>query len=375
MEQGTISTWLKQEGEAFEAGDVICQVETDKATVDFEAQDDGVIAKIVIAAGTEVKVGEPIMVVVESGDDVAAFADFAPGAAAAPAEPGARVFASPLARRLARERGFLVDQVVGTGPGGRILAADVEAHVPTAAAAAAPAPVDGGDYVDFPVTEDAMALAAQFAQTKKEVPHYYLSIDLKLDNLLKVREELNDYVGSGDLSMNDLVLKAAALTMRDVPDVNASWHGTFVRQYKRVDVNVLVNTDGGVVAPVIRDAGAKGLGELSGMVKCKVAGVEQGTLAPEDYQAGTFSVANLGAYGVKSFSPIVMAPQACMLALGAAETRIVPSEDPASEEIYQEATVLTATLSCDHRVVDGAVGAQWLAAFKKYVENPMSMLL
>jgi len=326
MEQGTISTWLKQEGEAFEAGDVICQVETDKATVDFEAQDDGVIAKIVIAAGTEVKVGEPIMVVVESGDDVAAFADFAAPAGAA-------------------------------------------------AAAAAPAPVDGGDYVDFPVTEDAMALAAQFAQTKKEVPHYYLSIDLKLDNLLKVREELNDYVGSGDLSMNDLVLKAAALTMRDVPDVNASWHGTFVRQYKRVDVNVLVNTDGGVVAPVIRDAGAKGLGELSGMVKCKVAGVEQGTLAPEDYQAGTFSVANLGAYGVKSFSPIVMAPQACMLALGAAETRIVPSEDPASEEIYQEATVLTATLSCDHRVVDGAVGAQWLAAFKKYVENPMSMLL
>mmetsp|Transcript_16942 Transcript_16942/g.22014 ORF Transcript_16942/g.22014 Transcript_16942/m.22014 type:complete len:502 (+) Transcript_16942:118-1623(+) len=417
MEQGTISSWLKNEGESFEAGDVICQVETDKATVDFEAQDEGVIAKIIVQPGTEVKVGDPIMVVVEDEGDIGAFASFTPevGAAApapaaapeptpepsappapaaAPATPapapagvssGDRIFASPLARKLAREKDFDIAAIPGTGPGGRVVAADVESFVPEAApaaaeisapeVAAAAQPVDGGAYIDFPVTEDAMALAAKFAETKKEVPHYYLTIDLKLDNLLQARAELNEYIGDGDLSLNDMFMKAAALTMRDVPDVNSSWMGTFVRQYKTVDINVLINTDGGVVAPCIKGVEGKGLGEISGMVKCKAVGVEQGSLPKEDYQVGTFSIANLGSYGVKSFSPIVNSPQACMLAIGTAETRIIPNEDPDSEEIYQEAVMLTATLSCDHRVVDGAVGAQWLASFKKYVENPMSMLL
>jgi len=422
MELGTISTWKKKEGEKFEAGDVICEVETDKATVDFEAQDEGIIAKILVQKGTEVKVGDPIMVVVDDAALIASFANFAPGAAspatpvsvatpvaveatpalapsgsvpvvAAPVPSGGRVFASPLARKLAREKGFPIESVVGTGPAGRIVASDVEAHTPapavmsteasalpalTAAPASKPAvsaPPTSGLFIDYPVSEDAMAFAAKLSVAKKEIPHYYLSMDIRLDSLLKVRSELNSYVGEGELSLNDFFLKAAALSMREVPEVNSSWMGTFIRQYKTVDINVYMNTTEGVVAPVIKGVDSKGLAAISGEVRCKATGAAQKSLPVSDFQVGTFSVANLGSYGVKSFSPIVNSPQGCILALGGAETRIIPNEDPASEQIYQEAVMLTATLSCDHRVVDGAVGAQWLATLKKYIENPLSMLL
>eukprot|EP00640_Fibrocapsa_japonica_P001115 CAMPEP_0113952368 /NCGR_PEP_ID=MMETSP1339-20121228/90376_1 /TAXON_ID=94617 /ORGANISM="Fibrocapsa japonica" /LENGTH=430 /DNA_ID=CAMNT_0000960969 /DNA_START=342 /DNA_END=1634 /DNA_ORIENTATION=+ /assembly_acc=CAM_ASM_000762 len=430
METGTIAKWMVQEGESIAPGDVICQVETDKATVDFEAQEDTVLAKILVPEGTgEVKVGQPIMVTVEDAGDAGAFADFvaeaaapepaaasppAPAPAPAPAAPapapaaatpapaastpsGGRVFASPLARKMAREAGIDISLVGGSGPNGRIIAADVAGFDPStvpaaaaagaaeaaggaAAAASGPAPaiIFGDSYTDIPVSDEARALAARLANTKQVVPHYYLTVDLNLDNILSVREKLNAFTGSEEgegLSLHDMIVKAAALTMKQVPSVNASWMDTFVRQYNSVDINILMNTTEGVVAPLVRDYGGRGLGELAAESRLLQELALGGALTADQTQMGTFTVANLGAFGVKSFSPIVQAPQACMLALGTAETRIIPNDDPESDQIYKEATMMTCTLSCDHRVVDGAVGAQWLQAFKSHVQHPLTMLL
>eukprot|EP00903_Cladosiphon_okamuranus_P017034 g15699.t1 len=428
MERGTITEWLVKEGDAFAAGDIICMVETDKATVDFEAQDEAVLAKILVPAGTpDVAVGTPMMVLIEDADDVAAFKDFSAGAApeaapaAAPAAeeeaeapapassesapapapaaaappfvaPGARVAASPLAKLLAKTEGYDLSSITGTGPGGRIIAADVKEYVPAAAdvseqvetaaaaaTAAAPAvgrPSPAGDYVDYPLSEQALAIAQNLTVSKQTVPHYYLTIDLKLEKLLAVRETLNEGLPEDEkLSLNDMLLKAAAIASEKVPDVNASWMDTFVRQYKTFDVNVMVGVGDGLVAPVVRDVGGRGLKAISSDVKALASSAQAMELEPHQVETGTFTVSNLGAYGVKNFAPIVRMPQACALALGAAEERVIPNEDPESEEIYQLETMLSATLSCDHRVVDGAVSAQWLAAFRGLVENPLTMLL
>ncbi|CAB1114075.1 unnamed protein product [Ectocarpus sp. CCAP 1310/34] len=425
METGTITEWLVKEGDAFAAGDIICMVETDKATVDFEAQDEAVLAKILVPAGTpDVAVGTPMMVLTESTDDVAAFADFSAGApetetaappAAAPAAevevsaepasaapatppaaapaPGGRVAASPLAKHLAKSEGYELSAIAGTGPGGRIIAADVKEFVPAAmpaveapkaaaAAAAAPAtpavgqPSPSGDFVDYPVSEQALAIAQGLTVSKQTVPHYYLTVDLKLEKLLKVRETLNEGLPEDEhLSLNDMLLKAAAIASEKVPDVNASWMDTFVRQYNSFDVNVMVGVGDGLVAPVVRDVGRRGLKAISSDVKALASSAQAMELEPHQVETGTFTVTNLGAYGVKNFAPIVRMPQACALAIGAAEERVIPNEDPDSEDIYQLETMLSATLSCDHRVVDGAVSAQWLAAFRGLVENPLTMLL
>ncbi|CAM9394885.1 unnamed protein product [Ectocarpus sp. 4 AP-2014] len=424
METGTITEWLVKEGDAFAAGDIICMVETDKATVDFEAQDEAVLAKILVPAGTpDVAVGTPMMVLTESTDDVAAFADFSAGtpetetaapppppppaagpaaeavvssepapAAAAPT-PGGRVAASPLAKHLAKADGYDLSAIAGTGPGGRIIAADVKEFVPAditaeeapkaaAAAAAAPStpaigqPSPSGDFVDYPLSEQALAIAQGLTVSKQTVPHYYLTVDLKLEKLLKVRETLNEGLPEDEhLSLNDMLLKAAAIASEKVPDVNASWMDTFVRQYNSFDVNVMVGVGDGLVAPVVRDVGRRGLKAISSDVKALASSAQAMELEPHQVETGTFTVTNLGAYGVKNFAPIVRMPQACALAIGAAEERVIPNEDPDSEEIYQLETMLSATLSCDHRVVDGAVSAQWLAAFRGLVENPLTMLL
>ncbi|CAM9166933.1 unnamed protein product [Hapterophycus canaliculatus] len=431
METGTITEWLVKEGDSFAAGDIICMVETDKATVDFEAQDEAVLAKILVPAGTpDVAVGTPMMVLIEDKDDVGAFKDFtgpaaeapaaaeeatAPAAAeepaaappaaeaaaaAAPAEksaaaPGGRVAASPLAKHLAKTEGYDLSTITGTGPGGRIIAADVKEYVPatvdaseqaeapaaaaSAAAKAAPAigqPSPSGDYVDYPLSEQALAIAANLTESKQNVPHYYLTVDLKLEKLLKVRETLNSGLPEEEhLSLNDMLIKAAAIASEKVPDVNASWKDTFVRQYKTFDVNVMIGVGDGLVAPVVKDVGGKGLKAISSDVKALASSAQAMELEPHQVETGTFTVSNLGAYGVKNFAPIVRMPQACALAIGAAEERVIPNEDPESEEIYQLETMLSATLSCDHRVVDGAVSAQWLAAFRGLVENPLTMLL
>ncbi|CAM9708110.1 unnamed protein product [Scytosiphon promiscuus] len=428
METGTITEWLVKEGDSFAAGDIICMVETDKATVDFEAQDEAVLAKILVPAGTpDVAVGTPMMVLIEDKDDAAAFKDYkadaveapAPAAEEAPApateEPapaapaaetpapaemrkaaeGGRVAASPLAKHLAKTEGYDLSTITGTGPGGRIIAADVKEYVPAAADAskqaeaptaaasaterAAPSvgqPSPSGDYVDYPLSEQALAIAANLTESKQTVPHYYLTVDLKLEKLLKVRETLNSGLPEEEhLSLNDMLIKAAAIASEKVPDVNASWKDTFVRQYKTFDVNVMIGVGDGLVAPVVKDVGGKGLKAISDDVKALASSAQAMELEPHQVETGTFTVSNLGAYGVKNFAPIVRMPQACALAIGAAEERVIPNEDPESEEIYQLETMLSATLSCDHRVVDGAVSAQWLAAFRGLVENPLTMLL
>ncbi|KAL7526728.1 hypothetical protein ACHAWF_001890 [Thalassiosira exigua] len=451
MESGSIASWIVEEGGSFAAGDVVCSIETDKATVDFEAQDDGVVAKIIVAAGSgEVDCGTPIMVTVEDEGDVAAFKDFvaegpaatggaapepaaveappaptpAPAAAAAPmptapapapaAPSGERVFASPRAHTLAKERGYgeiSALRIVGTGPGGRIIAQDImeydpstapaavaepvaaaavatpAAAAPAAAAAAAPAaplpePVAGPGYTDYSLPAPALELAARLHASKQNVPHYYLSIDLTIDSLLELRSSLNSTMkldeGEGGITVNDLLMKAAAAAMKTVPAANASWMGDFVRAYDSVDVNVVVGSGSALYAPVIRDVGRRGLKAVSNDVASATAVVEgEGDPAsvPGFGDVGTFTMVNLGSFGVKSCAPVIREPQACALALGVIENRIVPNDDPESEEIYKESVMMTATLSCDHRVVDGAVGAQWLSAFKNHVENPVTLLL
>jgi pyruvate dehydrogenase E2 component (dihydrolipoamide acetyltransferase) len=423
MESGSIASWNLKEGDSFAAGDVFCSVETDKATVDFEAQDDGVLAKILVqAGGGDIKVGEPIMVTVDSADDVAAFQTFSldttsaapPAASSAPPLPpaapvasptavtpppptpaavpaalsanGDRIVASPKAYKVAKELGYDLAAIPGTGPGGRILAADVHEFVPSAAVAAVTAPPTeapgavavatatptlGDGFTDYPLSDASKEVAARLAQSKRNVPHYYLTVDINCDELLKLRDSL----GMPEIGVYELLIKAAALSMQAVPTVNAAWMGDFVRVYDAVDMNVVVGSGDELYTPVLRDVGRRGLKAIAKELATAVSALDPNAeaIAPLTNGVGTFTFLNLGMYGIKACAPIIREPQACALAVGALETRIVPSNDP--DTIYQESEVLTATLSCDHRVVDGAVGAQWLAAFKGHIENPVTLLL
>lgn len=436
MESGTIASWNLKEGDSFGPGDVFCAVETDKATMDFEAQDEGVLAKILVQPEDgEVQCGEPIMVITEEGEDISAFKDFkadssasapspseekseesasppppsAPSPAPSPASEksapppsssGDRIFASPLAYTLAKEMGYDIRNIPGTGPRGRIIAADVKEYQPgQAEAAAAPAgeaaapstvsepmlagpPVHGEGYTDFPISDAAQEIAARLVQSKRNVPHYYLTIDITMDDLLKTRKTLSAAVGGDEkpaLGVYEFLLKAAAKAMRDVPTANASWMDSVVRVYDNVDINIVVGSGDTLYTPVIKDCGNKGIKGISDELAANTAYLEddeeEASSPPSPSDVGTFTVLNVGIYGVKTCAPIIREPQVCSLAIGALENRIVPNDDEADDEIYKESVVMTATLSCDHRVVDGAVGAQWLAAFKTYVENPSTLLL
>jgi pyruvate dehydrogenase E2 component (dihydrolipoamide acetyltransferase) len=435
MEAGTIASWHIKEGDSFGAGDVVCSIETDKATVDFEAQDNGILAKILAHAGSgEINCGVPIMVTVEDAADVPAFADFvleagaAPAAAAptptpapttsppppppvtppAPSTPmaptppipvsGQKAIASPLAHKLAKELGHNIAQIAGTGPGGRIIAADVKEFVPMAAAAPAvaiatpapaqaaiaaaavavtPPPVAGAGYTDYPLSDSAREVAARLTQSKRNVPHYYLTVDLSMDELIKMRSTLNASINdaANQIGVYELLLKATAAAMKAVPSANAAWMDSVVRVYDSVDINVVVGNGDSLYTPVIADVGGRGVKALSSDLKAAEAvleGVNEGELTPNFLTMGTITVMNLGMYGIKSCAPIIREPQSCALAFGVIENRIVPSGD---ESLYKESVMMTATMSFDHRVVDGAVGAQWLAAFKSHVENPTTLLL
>jgi len=401
MEQGTIAAWKVDEGGAFGAGDVIAEIETDKATVDFEAQDDGVLAKILVPAGTEVAVGAPVMVVVEDEGDAAAFGDFVAPAAAAAAPPapapapepaaappaaaaapaaaappaaaaaaaGARVVASPLARKEAAAAGVDLSLVAGTGPGGRVTADDVRFFEPPAAAevaSAAPAAVAGAGYAEYAVSPASAAIAAKLAHSMQTAPHYYLTMDCDVGAALALLDSLNASLGdAAPVGLYDLMIKASASATKAVPAVNASWlEPGVVRQYARFDVNVVSGVGEGLAAPALVDVGALGLGDIAAFT---AAAPE----ADEPYVAGTFTIQNLGAFGVASAAPIVHTPQACALALGAVRDDVALGDDGA---LLAKPT-LTCTLAADHRVVDGAVGAQWLAALKGLVENPTTLLL
>ncbi|MFE0754334.1 pyruvate dehydrogenase complex dihydrolipoamide acetyltransferase [Inquilinus sp. NPDC058860] len=429
MTEGTLATWHKKEGDKVKSGDVIAEIETDKATMEVEAVDEGTIGKILVAEGTEnVPVNEVIAILLEEGEDAGALKGGAPAAkpeakAKAPAEPKAdaapaptaqpapaarpatnghddsRVFASPLARRMAQQAGIDLAALQGSGPHGRIVKADIDAAVaggapaarPAAAApgaekpapAAAPAakPTAAGpnakqlaDAYGIPYSEQKHSnmrktVARRLLESKQTVPHFYLTVDIELDALLKLRKELNDR-GDIKLSVNDLIIKAAALALRKVPAANASWTDEAMIQYERVDVSVAVATEGGLITPIIKDADRKGLGTISGEMKDLAARARDGKLKPEEYQGGTFSISNLGMFGVKDFAAIINPPQSCILAVGAGTQRAVVKDGALAI-----ATVMSCTLSVDHRAVDGAVGAEYLAAFRALVEAPLSMML
>lgn len=437
METGTIAKWLKVEGEAIGAGDLIAEVETDKATVDYEAQDDCFMARIFMPEGSaDVPVGQCIAITVDNEEDIAAFANFTAedvggsGAAAEPATPAAspaaptrpppstpapsatstgdRVFASPLAKMMIRESNVALDlaTIAGSGPNGRVLKDDVTAAM-AAASAAPPAPVVEaraapqaaasapvatapvptatpamamGPFSDEPASRIRQIIARSTTASKQNVPHYYLTVELCIDELMSTRAKLNAMGGDQPkISVNDFVIKAAALACKAVPGVNSSWvpEENVVRTYEYVDVNVGMSTDMGLISPVVRDADSIGLRHISTRVRGLAAGAKEGTLTPEDHSSGTFTISNLGMFGIKQFTAIISEPQACILAVGAAEDRLVPAPADAADggAAYAVEKRMNVTLSCDHRVVDGAVGAQWLQVFKKLMQDPMSMLL
>ncbi|UWP90077.1 pyruvate dehydrogenase complex dihydrolipoamide acetyltransferase [Aliiroseovarius crassostreae] len=418
MEEGTLAKWLVKEGDTVQSGDLLAEIETDKATMEFEAVDEGVIGKILVAEGTEaVKVNSPIAILVEEGEevgDVAASAPAAPAAAEAaptaveasapaaapaPAAPapqaadGTRIFASPLARRIAADKGLDLTQISGTGPKGRIVKADVEgatasapAAAPAASApaapAAAPAPSVSSDAVaamyqgrEFEeVKLDGMrkTIAARLSEAKQTIPHFYLRRDIKLDALLAFRSQLNKQLEARGvkLSVNDFIIKAVANALQQVPEANAVWAGDRVLQMNASDVAVAVAIEGGLFTPVLQDADQKSLSSLSTQMKDLAARARDRKLAPHEYQGGSFAISNLGMFGIDNFDAIVNPPHAGILAVGTGVKKPVVGDDGE----LTVATIMSVTMSVDHRVIDGAVGANLLKAIVENLENPLTML-
>jgi pyruvate dehydrogenase E2 component (dihydrolipoamide acetyltransferase) len=440
MTEGNLARWLKKEGEHISAGEVIAEIETDKATMEVEAADDGTLGKIVVAEGSEgVPVNTVIGLLLEDGEDASALQSFkadaptkvdaaptpaekkspteapvsvqaAPAPADAPSasRPAARagngadsgrVFASPLAKRMAAQAGLDLAALQGSGPRGRIVKADIEralkeglpAAAPAAAEArppleapAAPQPVapppaapvapPAAAYTEIPLTNMRKVIARRLTESKQTVPHFYLSVDCALDALLALRKELNERPGADyKLSVNDFVIKAAALALRKVPAANVSFGGDKIYQYHDIDVGVAVAIPDGLVTPVIRKADQKGLAAISGEMRDLSARARDPggmKLKPEEYQGGSLSISNLGMYGVREFAAVINPPQASILAVGAGEQRPVVRDGALAI-----ATIMTATLSIDHRAVDGALGAKLLEAFKGYMEEPLAMML
>ncbi|MCS3741922.1 MULTISPECIES: pyruvate dehydrogenase complex dihydrolipoamide acetyltransferase [unclassified Rhizobium] len=433
MEEGNLAKWLVKEGDTVKSGDIIAEIETDKATMEVEAVDEGTVAKIVVPAGTEgVKVNALIAVLAADGEDVSAAASGAgsaapapkaaeaPKAEAAPAAPapaaaapapaaapatvsagGNRTFSSPLARRLAKDAGIDLSAIAGSGPHGRVVKSDVEAAVagggakaaPAAAApqAAAQAPAaapkgasdetvlklfEPGSYELVPHDGMRKVIAKRLVESKQTVPHFYVTVDCELDALMSLRAQLNDAAPRKDgapsykLSVNDMVIKAMALALRDVPDANVSWTETNMVKHKHADVGVAVSIPGGLITPIIRKAEEKTLSAISNEMRDLGKRAKDRKLKPEEFQGGTSSVSNMGMMGVKQFAAVINPPHATILAVGAGEQRPVVKNGQLAV-----ATVMTVTLSTDHRCVDGALGAELLQAFKGYIENPMGMLV
>ena len=399
MTEGTLAKWLVGEGDVVNSGDLIAEIETDKATMEIEAVEEGRIGRLLVAEGTEgVKINEIIALLLEEGEDPSALDAVvsaepaapapvveAPKTAttptpAAPSSPaGERIFASPLARRMAKQSGLDLAALSGSGPNGRIVKRDIEAALasdapaaaPTAAPAPSAAPAAFEPAFDFePATNMRKIIAQRLTESKQTVPHFYLTIDCEIDNLLALRKELNDRSDDYKISVNDLVIKACGVALRRVPTANASWAGDGIKYYKRADIAVAVAIEGGLITPVVRDAGGKGLEAISNEMRALAGKARDGKLMPEEYQGGTFSVSNLGMFGVKQFDAVINPPQGCILAVGAGAPRPVVRNGALAV-----ATVMSVTLSVDHRAVDGAVGAQFLAAFKTLIQDPMTMLL
>lgn len=407
MEKGNLISWMKKEGDKIEPGDGLCQVQTDKSTMEMEHQEEGYLAKILVPGGTDdVILGTPIAIFVEKKEDISKVASWAPSGSSdapksqaskveAPSTSSAsssiassstsstssstsdRIKASPFAKKLANELNVSLKDVSGTGPEGRIIASDIKEFVPKATtkstAQATPNVTASAsqDFTDIPVTQIRKVIAERLLESKRNIPHYYLTVEIEVDELMRIRALLNKrFEKEGvKLSVNDFILKAAALAARDVPTANSSWQGNFIRQYNNVDMSVAVQTDTGLITPIVFDCDKKGLKEISQNVKELAQKAKDGKLQPHEFQGGTFTVSNLGMYGIKEFSAIINPPQACIMAIGSAQRKVVESEQG-----FKTVTTINVTLSCDHRVVDGAVGAQYLQTFTKYLSDPVNML-
>lgn len=415
MTEGNLAKWHKKEGDTVKAGEVIAEIETDKATMEVEAVDEGKLGKILIPAGTQgVKVNEPIAILLEEGENDNALKDAgkadAPKAAAAPApvaspapvstpapqakdssaapqnDKGVRIFATPLAKRLAREANLDLSKINGSGPKGRIVKADVlggghaAAKAPQATAGGQAAPVLSGDekinafgqvYTELPVNNIKKITAKRLLESKTTVPHFYLTIDCRIDDLLATRKMLNE--GGKEklkISVNDFVVKACAMALKAYPAANVSWMGESIHQFKTSDISVAVATPNGLMTPIVKRAEEKGLAAISSEIKDLAGRARDGKLKPEEFQGGSFTVSNLGMYGITNFQAIINPPQSCILAVGAGQER--PYVENGEVKI---GTFMSCTLSTDHRTVDGAVGAEFLQILKRYIETPASMLL
>jgi len=411
MTEGTLAKWLKAEGDTVESGDVIAEIETDKATMEVESVDEGVLGKILVPGGTEnVPVNDVIAVLLEEGESADDICDVSTPAQVplneqpkaqeaatempvatplvavpapsqqAPSSEG-RVFASPLAKRLAAEKGIGLAGVKGSGPRGRIVKADVEnaGGEISDAAPSVSASVDGDAlvnvygmvYTDIPNNNIRKVVAKRLLESKQSVPHFYLTVECNLDNLLVARKDLNDKAnGAFKLSVNDFIIKASAMALKTYPAANVSWTEDAILQYAKADVSVAVATPDGLITPIVKAAEDKGLKEISDEVKDLAGRAREGKLKPEEFQGGSFTVSNLGMFGIKEFAAIINPPQGCILAIGAGVQQPVVENG----EIVVR-TVMNCTLSVDHRCVDGAVGAEYLQIFKQYIENPVSMLV
>jgi pyruvate dehydrogenase E2 component (dihydrolipoamide acetyltransferase) len=424
MEEGTLAKWLVKEGDKVASGDILAEIETDKATMEFEAVDEGTVAKILVPEGTDgVKVGAPIAILAGEGEDASAAASAAPKADTAPPAPpkappapkadetpkappppkapvetppapaapaappraeGDRIKASPLARRLAQAQNIDLSNVQGSGPGGRIVRADIDAAVgkaPAAAPAAAPAPAGHAimpGAIEQAIPHEAVKLsnmrktiARRLTEAKQQIPHIYLTVDINLDALLKLRGELNKGLESRGikLSVNDLLIKALAQALIEVPDCNVSFAGDQLLKYSRADISVAVSIPGGLITPIIVGADQKSVSAIAKEMHDLAGRARDGKLQPQEYQGGTASLSNMGMYGIKQFEAVINPPQGMIMAIGAGEKRPYVINDS-----LQIATIMSATGSFDHRAIDGADGAKLMQAFKRLVENPLGML-
>ncbi len=421
MEEGTLAKWLVKVGDTVSSGDIMAEIETDKATMEFEAVDEGTIAHIQVEEGTEgVKVGTVIATLAEEGEDIgdvepagggdsapapaaseekaeepapapaptpAPSPSPAPAPAAAPAASGDRIIASPLARRIAEQKGLDLSQIKGSGPNGRIVKADVEGAQPGAAApapaasapAATPAPAAApAEAQDFGIPHEVEKLsgmrktiARRLTESKQQVPHIYLTVDIRLDALLKLRSELNAALEPQGvkLSVNDMLIKALAKSLEQVPECNVQFAGDSMLKFKRADISVAVSIPNGLITPIVTDAGSKAMSKISTEMKDLATRAKDGKLAPEEYQGGTASLSNMGMFGIKQFEAVINPPQGMIMAIGAGEKRPYVVDDA-----LQIATVMSATGSFDHRAIDGADGAQLMKAFKELCEAPLGLV-
>jgi pyruvate dehydrogenase E2 component (dihydrolipoyllysine-residue acetyltransferase) len=428
MTEGNLAKWLKKEGDEVHSGDVLAEIETDKATMEFEAVDDGRVGKILVPEGAQgVKVNQPIALLLGEDEDASALEKFA-GAPPkpAPTAPGrdertqspeaepalvaqpaierdqggnGRIFASPLARRMAQQAGLDLGTINGSGPQGRIVKADIEGALSAARGApappqtrpsAAPGPpparspalsavlskervlalAGNPPFTERPLTAMRRVIARRLTESKQTVPHFYLTIDCEIDELLRIRTELNAKSDAYRISVNDFVIRAAALALRQIPAANASWSDDAILLWDTVDIAVAVALEDGLITPIVKAADRKGLAAIASETKDLAARARSGKLKLEEFQGGTFSISNLGMFGVRDFAAVINPPHGGILAVGAGEQRPVVKNGALAI-----ATVMSCTLACDHRVVDGAVGAQLLAAFKKLIEDPLTMLL